>query len=372
MGAFFTNTSGKDGMKTPRELGPEEFLAREDEFDSVIDARSPAEYALDHVPGAINIPVLSNTERAEVGLINAERSPFDAHRLGAAYVSENIARALHGPLADRPREWRPVVYCWRGGQRSGSLATVLARVGWQTHLIKGGYKAWRRAMLSAMESHVARLGLVVLAGRTGAGKSRILNRMSELGAQVLDLEALAEHRGSVLGSLPGAPQPSQKRFESRLWDMIRRLDPKRPVWVESESRKIGALQVPECLILRMRAAPCVVADVPRPVRAGLLMKDSEHHVAMPAELKRLLETLRPLHGQAVLDTWMRLIDGGDWPAFVERILAEHYDPAYDRSMARNYLSPGHGALTLHVDEGTHPDDMIDALARQAMRAEPAL
>ena len=356
----------------PREICADDFLARDGEFDTVIDARSPGEFAHDHVPGAINLPVLDDAQRAEIGRINAQCSPFQAHRIGAAMVSENIAQMLKGPLAEFPRTWRPVVYCWRGGQRSGSLATILARVGWQTHVINGGYMAWRRAMRNALDERIANLRLIVLAGRTGAGKSRILQAMAAMGAQVLDLEGLAAHRGSVLGSVPGEPQPSQKLFESRLWNEVRNLEPARPVWVESESRTIGAVQVPEKLILAMRAATCVPAEVPRDTRATLLMQDYAHLIAAPDELKRRLAALKPLHGQAILDDWNELIDAGHWHAFVERLLAEHYDPAYDRSMARNYLSSARTELALTAPSTQNCQALIEALASQAIELESTL
>ncbi|MEZ5661619.1 MAG: tRNA 2-selenouridine(34) synthase MnmH [Burkholderiaceae bacterium] len=359
-------------VRAPTPIDARSFLATEQAFDAIIDARSPGEYAIDHVPGAINLPVLDDQQRALVGTINAERSPFEAHRLGAQLVSENIARILAGPLADKPRQWRALVYCWRGGQRSGSLATVLARIGWRIHLLEGGYKAWRRAMLEALRMRIEPLSFIVLAGRTGSGKSRVLERMCAAGAQVLDLEALAEHRGSVLGLPPGVSQPSQKAFESRLWSMVRQFDPARPVWVESESRKIGAVQLPEALIVRMRASPCAVLEVPRSVRAALLIEDYAHLIAQPAELKRLLESLRRLHGNAVLEAWTALIDAGAWADFVERLLADHYDPAYDRSMAKNYLGRDNPQMTIQAQTAASMDILLDTLAQSAMSAENRL
>lgn len=353
-------------MREPLAVPAEAFLAREREFDTIIDARSPSEYAHDHIPGAINLPVLNDAEREEVGILNATRSAFEAHRRGAALVSANIARMLEGPLAGHGPEWRPLVYCWRGGNRSGALATVLARVGWRTHVLQGGYKSWRRSMRAAMDAQVASLRFVVLAGRTGCGKSRILARIARLGGQVLDLESLANHRGSVLGLPPGERQPSQKAFDSRLWNAIRSLKPDTAVWVESESRKIGAVQLPEALIARMREAPCVVVEMPRQLRALLLLTDYSHLIAHPDQLKAQLRHLLHLHGQARLDEWVSLIDAGHWPDFVQAILAQHYDPAYDRSMARNYLGKGQGEVVLTPPDGADVDKAIETLARQAV------
>ncbi|MEZ5650610.1 MAG: tRNA 2-selenouridine(34) synthase MnmH [Burkholderiaceae bacterium] len=358
--------------KAPESIDAVGLLAREHEFDTIIDARSPGEFAHDHIPGAINLPVLNDAERALVGTINAERSAFEAHRTGARLVSANISRILDGPLAHQSREWRPLVYCWRGGQRSGSLATVLARIGWRTHLLEGGYKAWRRTMLLAMTEHLEPLRFIVLAGRTGSGKSRVLDRLSAGGAQVLDLEALASHRGSVLGLGPGAVQPTQKGFESRLWSRVRELSPDRPVWVESESRKIGAVHLPETLISRMRASPCAVLEVPAEQRAALLLEDYAHLIAAPDELKRLLEPLHRLHGHAVLEHWFTLIDARRWHEFVIRLLNDHYDPAYDRSMARNYLSDDNRRTTIAARSHQDTNTMLTELASEVLSREAEL
>ena len=245
-------------MRDARLISAPDVVARWGEFNCILDARSPTEFALDHLPGAMNTPVLDDEERALIGLINAEQGAFEAKRAGAARVSRNIAALLETRFAAYPRDWSPLVYCWRGGQRSGSLATVLARVGWSVSLIEGGYKAFRKAMLEDLERRCAALQTVVIAGRTGTAKTRLLGALREQGAQVLDLEGLALHRGSVLGQWPqGASQPSQKHFETLLWDAVRALDPEQIVYVESESRKIGQCQVPEALILRMRAGPIV-------------------------------------------------------------------------------------------------------------------
>jgi tRNA 2-selenouridine synthase len=213
-------------------------------FDDLIDARSPSEYHEDHLPGAISLPVLDDEERARVGTLYKQDSPFAARRLGAALVSRNIARHLETALAGKPRAWRPLVYCWRGGKRSGALAHVLREVGWAARTLEGGYRAYRRWVVAELAAQPARFAYRVVHGATGSGKSRLLRALARAGAQVLDLEALAAHRGSVLGGLPGEPQPSQKRFESRLYAALAALDPGRPVYVEGESRKIGQLQVP--------------------------------------------------------------------------------------------------------------------------------
>jgi tRNA 2-selenouridine synthase len=323
-------------MKDARPIPIAEAMARLDEFDAILDARSPGEHAEDHLPGAMSTPVLSDAERARVGTLHKQQGAFEAKRVGAALVSRNIAAILEGPLAEAPRGWRPLVYCWRGGNRSGALATVLARVGWQVSVLEGGYREFRRRVIADLAAWPAGLRFVVVAGRTGSGKSLMLERLAADGEQVLDLEQLARHRGSVLGHLPDEPQPSQKRFETLLWERMRRFDPRRPVFVESESRKVGQCQVPEQLILRMRASPCVIVEAQDAVRARLLVGEYGHFVADPALLAARLAALAPLHGQARIDEWMSLAQAGRWTEFVTALLREHYDPAYDRSIRRNF------------------------------------
>src|SRR5687768_5942200 len=270
------------------------------EFDEVIDVRSEGEYGDDHIPGAINCPVLDDRERALVGTVYKQSSSFDAKRLGAALVSANIARHLRERFQDRPRGWLPLVYCWRGGGRSRALAHVLAEVGWRVRRLEGGYKAYRRAVVAELETLPQSFHWRVLCGLTGTGKSRLLRELRVAGAQVLDLEALAAHRGSVLGDMPEAPQPTQKMFDSLLWGELKALDAARPVFVEGESRKIGKLRVPEALIDAMWKAECVVLDAPVPVRVELLKGEYSHYLAAPEALAQQLDCLVTLHGRDVI------------------------------------------------------------------------
>lgn len=323
-------------MKDPIALPVAELVAHLRDFNTLIDARSPSEYAEDHLPGAINAPVLNDAERALVGVLNAERGAFEAKRLGAAIVSRNIGGLIEGLFGERDRHWRPLVYCWRGGNRSGSLATVLARIGWRTYVIEGGYKAFRRHVIEDLAAIPSTLRFMVVGGRTGSAKSRLLERLATQGQQVLDLEALASHRGSVLGGLPEAPQPSQKHFETQIWERLRTADPSRPVFVESESRKVDRVQVPEALILAVRGSRIAVIDADVDVRSRFLLAEYEHFQQNVPALLALLEHLVPLHGAECIREWKRLVASDRWLELVERLLVEHYDPSYDRSMKRNF------------------------------------
>jgi tRNA 2-selenouridine synthase len=311
-------------------------VAQLDQFDEIIDVRSPAEFALDHIETAINCPVLNDEERERVGTLYKQVSPFDANRLGAALVARNIARHLECTLQDRPRSWRPLVYCWRGGGRSESLCHVMQRIGWRAAKLAGGYRAYRQAVIADLERLPATLSLRVICGRTGTGKSRLLQALAAEGAQVLDLEQLARHRGSVLGELPGIKQPSQKRFESALWHELHRLDPSRPVFVEAESRKVGNVQIPPALIALMRSAPCIQLDAEKAVRNALLRDEYAHFLHTPESIQSRLQALTMHYGKDKIGAWSALAAAGRYPELVDVLLGEHYDPAYDRSIQRNF------------------------------------
>ncbi|TFW27073.1 tRNA 2-selenouridine(34) synthase MnmH [Duganella callida] len=323
-------------MKYPEVLGIEQVLSQLDSFDAIIDARSPGEFALDHLPGAINAPVLDDEQRIRVGTMYKQDGSFEAKKVGAALVAKNIARHIETLWLEQPREWRPLVYCWRGGNRSGSMAHILARIGWPVVQLEGGYKAFRQQVNADLE-RAPQLRFKVICGTTGSGKSRLLEVLAAQGAQVLDLEQLAAHRGSVLGHLPSQPQPSQKAFETMVWDALRRFDPARPVFVESESKKVGNLRVPAALMDSMRAADCIALGLSVPNRVRLLMEDYEHFVDSPAALNGQLEHLTQLHGREQIARWQAMSANGAMPQLVEELLLRHYDPAYLRSIDRNFV-----------------------------------
>ena len=220
-------------------------------FDAVIDVRSPSEFAEDHIPGALNCPVLDDEERRRVGTLYKQVSPFEARKVGAALVSRNIARHLETHFLSKPKGWKPLVCCWRGGQRSGAMTLVLNQVGWGARQLAGGYKAFRQQVMDDLVALPEGLSFRILCGPTGSAKTALLDALAEAGEQVLDLENLANHRGSVLGGAPHTVQPGQKAFETGLWSALRGFDPARPVWVESESRRIGRLHVPAALFERL-------------------------------------------------------------------------------------------------------------------------
>ena len=311
-------------------------VAQLSEFDEIIDVRSEGEFAADHIAGATNCPVLDNEQRARVGTIYKQRSPFEARKIGSAIVSGNISRHLHERFLDRARAWRPLVYCWRGGQRSAAFGHVLSEVGWHVGRLEGGYRAYRRTVMDELTRLPHGFRWRVVCGLTGTGKSRLLRALAQHGAQVMDLEALAAHRGSVLGGLPEGPQPAQKMFESLVWKALKGYSPERPVFVEAESRRIGDLRVPDALTNAMWGSECVVLEATMALRVGLLKEEYSHFIERPETLIASLERLIPLHGDAAVEKWKECSQAGAWDELTEDLLQRHYDPAYTRAITSHY------------------------------------
>jgi len=331
-----------------------------DDYAERIDVRSPAEYAEDHLPGAQSHPVLSNDERARVGTLYAREGGFAAKRVGAAIMGRNIATLLERDFAHKPRDWMPLVYCWRGGKRSAALANVLNEIGWHAVQLEGGYRAFRRHVLAALATLPARFEFRVVCGLTGSGKSRLIGALASEGAQVLDLEGLAAHRGSLLGDLPDAPQPSQKHFETAMFELLHRFDGRRPVYVESESKRIGRLQLPDSLLAAMRDAECIRVELPQSLRAELLREEYVHFFHRIDDLVAQLGQLTELHGKETIERWIAAARAGDWRSVVSSLLAQHYDPLYTRSTARNF--PRHEQARI-----LHASSIDDAHFRELAR-----
>lgn len=307
--------------------------------DTVIDTRSPAEFAEDHLPGAINLPSLNDAERAEVGTIYVREDRFKARRIGAALVARNVAAHLDGPLAGHDGAWQPLVYCWRGGQRSGSFASILEQIGWRVRLLDGGYRAYRRLVVRMLYEAVLPIRPVLLDGNTGTAKTRLLALLEEQGMQVIDLEGLANHRGSALGAMGGG-QPTQKLFEGRLAQRIAALDPERPVVIEAESHKVGTRIVPPSLWTAMKAAPAVRVTAPVAERARYLAEAYGDVTEAPDTLCASLDLLRPMQGHGRVDDWQRMVKAGDFAALAQDLIVAHYDPGYERARARQDMPQG--------------------------------
>ncbi|MEM6595952.1 MAG: tRNA 2-selenouridine(34) synthase MnmH [Pseudomonadota bacterium] len=308
------------------------------ECDAIIDVRSPSEFAHDHVPGAINLPVLNDDERAQVGRIYKQVSSFAARKTGAALVFRNAAAHIETQLADKPGGWRPLVYCWRGGQRSGAFSWMLNQIGWPAQTLSGGYKSFRRTIVDYIYDNALPLRIIRLAGHTGTGKTELLAKVRARGLQSIDLEALAQHRGSLLGGLDTG-QPSQKAFETRLAFELQGLDPSRPVLVEAESSKIGEVALPPALWNAMKSSPIIEVTAPLDARAHYLARAYASVLENGAELKRKLEPLRRFRGHEVVDHWHALIDQGDRVALCQSLADRHYDPAYSKTHREQGVRP---------------------------------
>ena len=343
---------------------PREVIARYGEFDTVIDARSESEHALDHLPGALNWPTLNDSERQAIGTMYKQVNAFEAKKRGAAIAARNIAAHIEAHVLDKTRDWAPLAYCWRGGKRSGSLSLILDQIGFRVTLLEGGYKAFRAAVVQDIARRVEALDWRVVCGTTGSGKTRLLQALAQAGAQVIDLEGLANHRSSVLGAIPGLAQPSQKRFDTLIWDALRQLNPARPVFIESESKKVGNVAVPTALIDVMRQSPCLNLVLPDAQRVTLLMEDYAFFVRDSNYFCDRLQALTELRGKAVVEAWQSSVRAGQIEPVVQELLTLHYDPVYLQSMRRNFKQYEHSITIAPQD---HSKEAMAELAQKILQ-----
>ena len=318
-------------------LPADEVIRRWAEFDTIIDARSEGEFDEDRLPGAVNWPTLNNEERIRVGTTYKQVNAFEAKKMGAAIAARNISHHIEREVMNKPKDWKPLTYCWRGGKRSGSLSLVLDQIGFRVTLVEGGYKAFRAALVQDIPRLAVQFDWRVICGTTGSGKTRLLQAVAAAGGQVLDLEALASHRSSVLGAIPGVPQPTQKRFDTLIWDRLRHFDASQPVFVESESKKVGNVAVPTALIEAMRAGTCLNLVLSDEERVKLLMEDYDFFVKDREFFCERLDALKEIRGKVVVDGWKASVRSGNIEAVVQDLLTGHYDPVYVQSMQRNFL-----------------------------------
>jgi tRNA 2-selenouridine synthase len=353
-------------MKYPELISFSDSIKELRQFDCIIDVRSPSEFAEDHIPGAINCPVLNDAERILVGTTYKQVSAFEAKKIGAALVAKNVGTHLESLFLNQTKEWKPLIYCWRGGNRSGSMAHIFAKIGWPVAQLDGGYKGYRQYINQILPELAPQISWKVICGTTGSGKSRLLESLSAQGAQVLDLEKLANHRGSVLGKVPSSPQPSQKSFESAIWATLQSFNLSKTVFVESESKKVGDLRVPDAIMESMRRSPCIDLELNLESRIALLMEDYAHFTNDGKTLIEQLTCLVNLHGKDQILEWSNLIEDKKIPELVQNLLIKHYDPAYHRAIAKNFsqfkIAPKH--ILLSQNHG-----VVEQMAQQLITLE---
>jgi tRNA 2-selenouridine synthase len=307
-------------------------------FDTLIDVRTPAEFAHDHIPGAVNCPVLTDEEHAQVGTLYKQVSPFEARKVGAALVARNIASYIETRFAGKDKGWMPLIYCWRGGQRSESMRVIFRQIGWKACKLEGGYKVWRHHVIDTLETLPARFQFKVITGLTGSGKSYLLDALAAKGEQVLHLEQIACHKGSVLGGNPEIQQPTQPAFETELFRLLSGFDPARPVYSESENRKIGKVHLPESMAQALANGECIELQVPVAVRVEFLTRDYAWVETNREWLHRQLQRIASMHPKTRTAQWTSWIEKGNFIALVNDLLIHHYDPLYARSHGRHLNS----------------------------------
>ena len=304
-------------------------------FDTIIDVRSPLEFAEDHIVGAINCPVLSDLERQKVGTIYKKESSFKAKIIGSSLTAKNIAFHIENKFMEKKGSWQPLIYCWRGGQRSKAFSLVLSEVGWRTNQLKGGYKEYRNQVINFLDNIGPKLKITLISGKTGSAKTKILKSIENEGGQILDLEGLANHKGSLLGKIPDLIQPSQKFFESLIFNKIQNLNLKDKIYIEAESSKIGNIHIPKSIWKKMINSPRIEISANVELRAKFLVSDYDYMCNDPTLINPIIKGLKNRLSKKLFDEWTNLIDRKKWFDLTKSFLENHYDPSYSSNTIKN-------------------------------------
>ena len=304
-------------------------------FDTIIDVRSPLEFAEDHIVGAINCPVLSDLERQKVGTIYKKESSFKAKIIGSSLTAKNIAFHIENNFMEKKGSWQPLIYCWRGGQRSKAFSIVLSEVGWRTNQLKGGYKEYRNQVINFLDNIGPKLKITLISGKTGSAKTKILKSIENEGGQILDLEGLANHKGSLLGKIPDLIQPSQKFFESLIFNKIQNLNLKDKIYIEAESSKIGNIHIPKSIWKKMIKSPRIEISANVELRAKFLVSDYDYMCNNPTLINPIIKGLKNRLSKKLFDEWTNLIDKKKWFDLTKSFLENHYDPSYSSNTIKN-------------------------------------
>ncbi len=299
-------------------------------YDDIIDVRTPFEFSEDHIPSAINLPVLDNSERVFIGKKYKQESPFIAKKIGAAIVSENISKHIKNSLLKKPGHWKPLIYCWRGGQRSKAFATVLSEIGWQVTILDGGYKTYRKKIITNLNQIIKSYSFIVLKGKTGTAKTSILNKLEKSKkVGLINLEKLANHKGSLLGNIPNVIQPSQKYFESLIYHKLKEFKCKKNILIESESSKIGEVFLPKELIKKIKNSPFIEIAASIVNRSNFLCKDYEEFLKEKDSFKKFFLHANKKLGYKIVGEWKKLYNDKNWTSLAAKLIREYYDPLYE-------------------------------------------
>ncbi|MDC1087524.1 tRNA 2-selenouridine(34) synthase MnmH [Alphaproteobacteria bacterium] len=304
-------------------------------FDTIIDVRSPLEYEEDHIIGSINCPVLNDQERIIVGTIYKKESTFKAKIIGSSLTARNIAKHIEEKFINQQGSWQPLVYCWRGGQRSKAFSIILSEVGWRTCQLEGGYKKYRNEVINFLNRIGSKLKIILISGKTGSAKTKILQNIKLQGGQILDLENLANHKGSLLGKIPGLKQPSQKLFESKLYHQIKQLDLRKNIYIEAESSKIGNIHIPKTIWAKMIVSPRIEIEADLELRSSFLLKDYRYMCENPELIKPIIYGLKNRLSKKLINDWLELITKKLWLDLTKSFLENHYDPSYSSNTIKN-------------------------------------
>lgn len=320
------------------------------------DVRSPGEFAVGHIPGAVNIPLFDDAQRAEVGTIYKQEGNTKAVLRGIDLAAPEMSSKLKAAL-ELASENRLLVYCWRGGMRSEAMAWLFSVGGIEPLVLRGGYKAYRNHILEGLCSERKYL---ILGGLTGSGKTGILRYMKSEGAQVTDLEGLASHRGSAFGALGQAPQPSSEHFANMLFDDLSAHGNEAPVWLEDESRNIGTVFMPDCFYERMHAAPVIALMMSIETRMPRLVRE---YTSFPVEdiIASVMKISKRLGGDRTREA-LEALKRGDYPSAI-RITLEYYDKSYHYG-----LSKRPEGQVIYINTETDDVAVNSALVMQAAEA----
>ncbi len=321
----------------------------------LLDVRAPGEFIQGHIPGALSFPLFNDEERAAVGTAYKQQSPQRAFELGLDLVGPKMAGFVREARILAPRG-ELAVHCWRGGQRSGSMAWLLRQSGLRVATLEGGYKAYRTAVLDSFTTSA--LSLRIVGGRTGSGKTKILHALRQLGEQIIDLEGLAHHKGSAFGFIGESAQPTVEQFENDLHAAMQTLDPSRRIWVENESRSIGRVFIPSGFWQQMTTAPLLSVSIPQADRLRNLLAD--YVGTDKADLERAFMKIRSKLGGQHLKAALEALRGDDFAAAAE-IALRYYDKTYQHGLDTN------AASHFQQLEFSHGDPL--EIARQLIQAE---